>query len=210
MKFFLIIILVFLSTSCVSPTRDQNKNYVYHASTERGLTVLNPNKSTHQEDWVYATPYLGIVATYLGRWSDFDLGQGTCGPKGRIHLVERYKGAFEKVYKGSSGSIYTLSREGFLEGKTSFKMEVVKPGPAKVLSEEYISDPWNYLQKLRNQGELDLYFYPNRPECIPSDDSDIVDKAVKWINKGFKNTRKSFERKHPHLIEKLKEKLQSP
>ena len=137
MKIKSLLIGILLSISNISAFGTQ---FVYHASPKSGLTKLEPSVSTHGKNWVYATKHIGIVAAYLGRWGDFDLGQGSCGEDSKVHLVERYKGAFQKVYGSSKGgSIYKLDAKGFLTGKTRFDLEVVNPSTVAVVEEIVVS-----------------------------------------------------------------------
>lgn len=159
--------------------------FVYHASPTKGLKELSPRVSTHGKNWVYATKHIEIVAAYLGNWGDFDLAQGACGENDKVHLVERYKDAFKDIYgSAKGGSIYKLNATGFLENMTSFSMEVVNPSKVLVAEEIVVDFPLEYLKDLSKKGELELYYFPNRPSCVPQDDRDLVEKAVLWINRG--------------------------
>lgn len=181
--------------------------FVYHASPIQGLKELIPKASTHGKSWVYATTNLAVAAAYLGKWSDFDLAQGSCSKEDKIHLVERYQGAFKEIFglgKIKSGSIYKLNSSGFLKNQTSFEMEVVNPSKVKVVEEMMISLPLDFLKELEKKGELDLYYYPNRPMCVPKDDSDLVEKTLRWIKEGKVKTKETLLKKHPHLAERIK------
>lgn len=179
------------------------EQFVYHASPIKGLKELIPRISTHGKNWVYATKYIGIVAAYLGKWTDFDLAQGSCGDGTKIHLVERYKDAFKEIYGSSKGSIYKLNSTGFLENMTGFSREVVNPSKVAVVEEIVVDFPLEYLKSLSEKGELELFYYPNRPSCIPKDDSDLAKKAVRWIKEGKPRTKDSLLKKHPDLAERL-------
>ena len=180
-------------------------NYTYHASIQSGLKMIYPKESTHGK-YVYATDYIGIAAAYLGRWNDFDFAQGIKDEK--LYLVERYKGALEKIYRGEQGSIYKISRNGFLEGKTPFTGEIVNPNEVDVIEEIKITDSYEYLKNLFDKNELDFYEFPNRPKSIPIDDSDIVAKAVKLIKSKPNGTAyKKFIELHPSLKNRLDEML---
>ena len=182
------------------------ERYVYHASTQKGLTKLYPRKSTHGE-YVYATNYIGIAAAYLGRWSDFDLAQGIKDE--RLFLVERYQGALEKIYSGKSGSIYKMSKDGFLEDKTPFSGgEVVNPNEVDILEELPVDDSYHCIKSLIENGDIDFYKFPSRPNSIPSNDFDIIEKAARWIKlnpngKAYSN----FIDLHPHLKSELDSQL---
>lgn len=179
--------------------------YVYHASIVRGLRKLNPKKSTHGKVWVYATKHLEVAAAFLARWSDFDLALGRSA-SGKVYLAERYKNALESVYRNSNGSVYVLSSKGFIEGMTQWEEEVVNPNEVQIQKEIEITDTWQYLQKLKTEGSLELYLYPERPADVPLDDSDLLEKVILWTHQmGSGDMKSRFLFLHPGLGARLEE-----
>ena len=179
---------------------------LYHASPVQDLKILEPKVSSHDQKWVYATPYPGIVAAYLGVWSDLDFSQRV--DNGEPALVERYAGAFQSIFSGKSGSIYLVSSEGFLFDQTKFKGEAVKAGTASIYDETNITDALAYLHELEAQGKVKLYTYPDRPPTVPSDDSDLIEKGVRWVlRKPESDIYSRFIRFHPGLKERLDQAL---
>lgn len=100
--------------------------YVYHGSKISGLKEIEPRKSTHGKEWVYATKSKCIATIFLKNYgSDFTYvlsGKGT--KENPAIIVERKPRMFEKMFS-NGGSIYTLSGEDFIEGQTSWSAEVV-------------------------------------------------------------------------------------
>jgi hypothetical protein len=183
---------------------------VFHASSIHGLTSIEPRRSTHGKSWVYATNEIGVVAAYLGRWSDLDFNQSIDDNNIPV-LVERYPGALVKAYKNQSGSIYLLPNEIFSSGKTSFSGEVVSDKSSPVIGEIIIKDAYEFLLDLQRQGKIQIYLYPNRPSFIPKDDSDLIRKVIDSIkrNPNGKNYER-FIQLHPKLKDTLDRALENP
>lgn len=180
--------------------------YVYHGSSKRGLKVLKPSVSTHGESWVYATKDLVMSAVFLGR----EGGDLTCqvgrNEDGTVYVTERFEGAFDMRYK-TSGSLYRLSRKGFLENKTSWREEVVSPSAVKVVEEIDIPNVRDYLKGLEKEGKLIVSYFPERYN-VSLDDQDLVKKCADWTvehGEGYLNVVKKY---HPNLIARIKKEIE--
>lgn len=154
---------------------EQSEKVLYHGSPIGGLKTIKPHKSTHGISYVYATPYLGIVITYLGKWNDFDLATGTINDI--PYVVERYKNALKSIFN-KPGYIYTVEPYGF---KTDLKhdirgFELVNENPVKVIDCKRIANPYKAILNMPKE-ELEVFLYPDRPKSIPKDDRDLIDKA---------------------------------
>ena len=102
----------------------ENK-YVYHGSHIPDLKVIKPHKSTHQQNWVYATSSKAVATIFLSnKHSDLYYYLGGNDEDNNLVLVERKKGMFKDIFN-VSGSIYKLSSKNFLNGITGWSMEVV-------------------------------------------------------------------------------------
>lgn len=84
---------------------------LYHGSTIGNLRTITPHISTHNQAYVYATPYIGIAVAYLAKFDDFDISTGTYN--GKPYIVERYKNALKTIYK-KPGYIYTVEGTNFV------------------------------------------------------------------------------------------------
>lgn len=171
---------------------------LYHGSLTRNLKILKPQKSTHGESWVYATYDPAIAASFIATASDFDFTI-IIDEVGICSIIERYENAFD-LYRGVKGSIYQLPANKFLASQTTWSAEFVSPEETPVLKEQIIPDVYEFLKQLEAKGKIHLYYYPNRPPCIPADDSDIVRKAALWSKEdGSSKTAEAFLKLHPHL-----------
>lgn len=177
---------------------EQPKTVLYHGSPIGGLKIIRPHKSTHGISYVYATPYLGIAITYLGKWDDFDLASGTINDI--PYVVERYRNALKTIYS-KPGYIYTVEPYGF---KTDYEngvngFELVNENPVKVIDCKRVANPYKAILDMPKE-EFKVFLYPNRPKFIPKDDKDLIGKA----NYFYAQTKdpKVYDElysKHPHL-----------
>ena len=180
--------------------------YVYHGSYKTKLKVIRPNVSTHMKKWVYATPSFAIATIFLSNKGN-DLYYYLGGSKTKeetIILVGRKKDMFKDIFN-ISGSIYKLNSKNFRENQTDWSMEVVSDKDEEIVEEYFIDNVYNELIKLDKQGELKLFFYPNRPNFIPLDNSDLIPKVKKWEKNGF-NTQKFFDM-YPELEEQYNQHI---
>ena len=159
------------------------------------------------KNWVYATPSLAIATIFLSnKGNDLYYYIGGSGTKeSPIVLVERKKNMFKDIFN-VSGTIYKLNGNNFLENQTGWSMEVVSNKDEEVVEEYTIDNVYNELIKLAKQGKLKLYFYPDRPNFIPFDNSDLIPKVKGWEKNGF-NIQKFFDI-YPELEDKYKENIE--
>ena len=110
----------------------------------------------------------------------------------------------------NSSSIYTVDDTTFYDIHTGFS-ELVSKVEVEVKEEEYLSNVYDKVKELAKNNQIKLYNYPNKPESIPSDNSDLIEKQIMYqqkIKKGV--TKKCFERLlllHPELLDKINKKL---
>ena len=184
---------------------------LYHGSKTHGIKRLEPRKSTHG-NYVYATPYKVLAVHFSGRCGDdlvYSLGHFGSEKEGPFELVENVPGALEKMYSNSS-SIYELSDETFKDIHTGFS-EVVSEVGVDVIKEEYCPNVYDEIFKLEKEGLLKIYRYPDKPEYLKKDFSDIFDKW-RYYKREFNKTmgQNNFDRLiylHPNLLEQANELL---
>lgn len=183
---------------------------LYHGSSQRGITRLEPHKSAHG-NFVYATPYKELAIIFSARCGDdytYDLYRKKEDEPWII--VERIPEAFNTMFSNSS-SIYTLDDTTFKNIHTGFA-EVVSEVGVNTNSEEYINSVYDAIKKLATEGKVQLYNYPNKPKDIPVDNSDLIDKQIRRQHRNnLPVTKKSFERLillHPYLIDKVNKKME--
>ncbi len=178
---------------------------LYHGSSTRGLTRLEPHKSTHG-NYLYATKYKELAIIFSSRCGDdctYALYRNNNNEPWT--LVERIPEAFNTMFSNSA-SIYTLDDKTFKDINTGFS-ELVSNVGVNTICEEYIENVYDKIKELEQNGLIKLYTYPNKPKEIPNDNSDLIDKEIRQ-NKSI--TRKSFERLillHPNLMNKINQKL---
>lgn len=177
-------------------------NLVYHGSPKGGLKVITQNISTHDESYVYATKDKVLALLFLQRWNDF-IFNVAYGDDGILEVTERYEGALEEIFHNKDGYIYTLDGSDFLEHQTGFEGEVVSKSQAKVLNEEKIENILEKLLAMANEGSLRIYKYPMRHPDIPIDDSDLVEEALYFYNKGHKDIIDYCIKKQPGLKDRF-------
>ena len=68
---------------------------------------------------------------------------------------------------------------------TGWSAELVSDKDEKVRKEEHIDNIYNKLVELSKDGELQLYLYPERPDWVPLDNSDLIPKVKRWEKNGF-------------------------
>ncbi len=148
-------------------------NYVYHGSKTHGIEVLHPHKSTHGT-YVYATKSREIATIMSKRCGDDATYTLLTNEDGRLELIERIPHAFDKMFSNDF-SLYILDSSYFKDINTGFN-EVVSEENVPVIKEERYSSLFEAIKKLESEGLVNIYYYPNRPENIPLDDSDIINK----------------------------------
>lgn len=178
---------------------------LYHGSSTRGLTRLEPHKSTHG-NYLYATKYKELAIIFSSRCGDdctYALYRNNNLEPWT--LVERIPEAFNTMFSNNA-SIYTLDDSTFKDINTGFS-ELVSNVGVNTISEEYIENVYDKIKELQKNGLIKLYTYPNKPKEIPNDNSDLIDKEIRQ-NKSI--TKESFERLillHPNLMNKINQKL---
>ena len=174
----------------------------YHGSRTPDLKVLLTNKDATHGNYGYATSSKTVATVFASRCGD-DLVVSIFGDgNGHYTLVERIPNAFDYMYS-TSGSIYMVDSSYYEDLHTGFN-EVLTREDVPVLGEEKIENVWEEINKLAEEGQLALYKYPNRPNSIPLDDSDLIDVVLKRIKKNNGEiNRDAFSRcayLHPNLI----------
>lgn len=160
-------------------------NYVYHGSSVPDLKLIKKHKSTRMKEWVYACYSKAISIVFISKdGSDLFFSLSWNEKNYPIELVERKHGMFKKIFN-CSGYIYKLDASNFKENQTGWSAEVVSDKDEKVVSSEYIENIYDELIKLDKEGLLKLYLYPNRPDYVPIDNSDLIPKVLRWYKNGY-------------------------
>ena len=175
---------------------------VYHGSKIKGLKIIKKRKSTHLKEYVYGTYSKAIALIFISSKGNdlYYYLAGNGSQENPLILVERKENMFKDIFN-ISGSLYTLNAKNFIEGKTGWSGEVVSEFNEEVIKEEYIKNIYDELINLAAKNELILYLYPNRPDNIPLDNSDLIPKVIKWKQKGINIDE--FFRLYPELKDKF-------
>jgi len=182
--------------------------YVYHGSATRGMTKLVPHASTHGTEYVYAMKNATYAVAFLGGVDDFHVAKEFAGD--RLEITERYVDAMS-MYRNAKGSVYKVHSDSFVEGATSWDAEVVSTVPVQVIEEIHINDVYVFLFREERRGLVRIYRYPNRPEYIPEDDSDLIEKAVifaSWEG-NEESTCERFMQYHRHHAQRFEQLLRT-
>lgn len=179
--------------------------HVYHGSNMSFLKVIKKHNSTHKRNWVYASYSKEVALIFISKQgNDLFYSLSFDGKNYPIELVERKPLMFKKIFN-CSGYIYKLDASNFVEGQTGWPAEVVSNTDEEVISFEYIDNVYDELIKLDNEGLIKLYLYPNRPDYVPLDNSDLIFKVLRWYDNGFDID--NFYNIYPELKDKFLKKL---
>lgn len=182
-------------------------NILYHGSPIGNLTVLKPHASTHMNNYVYATtdPAIALIFSVEGHGDlDFDLRM----VDGKIIFTERREGAFVKY--NSSGYLYTLDSANFKNMDNLWEMEVVSENEERILSCEYVSNILKRLEEYAKKGKMIIYRYPTKPDFLPKDDSDLVEKYIGFEKMGHRGAIDNMLFAFPKLRQKVFDILETP
>lgn len=151
---------------------------LYHISRTGGLKVLKPQVSTHEKAYVYAleNPVTGLL--FGASHDDFDFIIDEEG--GVPSITECYPGALSSIFEGKTCSIYQVSREGFMEGMTSWSPELVCENQVNVISETPVKDLYLRLLEEEKRGSLVIHRYENTPEHKKLVSEHIVDRLIRF------------------------------
>ena len=137
----------------------------YHASPAKGLKTIDHlpvyASSKRENVLVYLSDPVGRYCrehgfSYEGqaaKWGTYGFDQ-----EGILVYEEYYPGAFEKEFRGVSGSIYTLEEEGFEEYPFIRDVHVSMTGK-RVLNEEFVEDIYEEMRKASEEGKIRICFY---------------------------------------------------
>lgn len=198
-----------------------NENVVYHGSPVGGLTEIKPNSTKQGIKVAYAAYEKAAAMTYMFRRYG-DLDTSIFVRNGTFTLVERRKNVLNELYD-RGGYLYELPADKFLsksENKSfnSFKLcsfETVSTEVVPVLNETYYENILEALNEEEKNGHIKIYRYPDRPQNMPLDNSDLINKNIgRWINTYKRNGTLKVNRElklffeiYPELAEKVKERF---
>lgn len=173
--------------------------YVYHGSCTAGIKILKTHKSTHQKECVYAVDNEVIAMLFAcNEYSHGDYDTDIRIENGIPVLVERWPGILEKIYN-SSASLYKINGTNFNHYDYLWEPEVISFYDEPVLEEMEIPNVLNQLRKYQSENRLNIYDYPSRPKDMPLDNSDLIQRAKKFVSMGIANAEEELYQLYPQL-----------
>lgn len=157
---------------------------VYHGSPNGNLKILEQRVSTHGKSCIYATDNRVIALLFAGKGLG-DLDTVIAKIDGRLCLVERREGVLEKIYN-KAGYLYQLDGATFNHYDYLWSQEVISFEPVEIEQMTKIDNLLEEIEFESYQDHIDIYRYPNRPQNIPLDNSDLIDKYIEFEQKGKK------------------------
>lgn len=182
---------------------------VYHGSSHGDIEELVANKSTHQIKCIYATEERVVSLLFMGKGKG-DLDHSIGSEKGKLTFVERREGVIASEFQNVGGYLYELDGSTFNHYDFLWNKEVISYEPSiKPLSKTFIPDIYAEILKEEEKGNIKIYHYPDRPERIPLDNSDLVDRYIKYEKDGITGSIKKLLSVYPEFTSLVEEKLNS-
>ena len=179
---------------------------VYHGSPNKDINILKANRSTHMQDAIYATDNKVVAMLFMGRGNG-DLDTIKSLENGIPVLIERRPGILKKLYN-KSGYIYELLGDSFKHLDYLWSPEVISfEKEIKPINQEYHENILKSLEQMRDNGLLKIYQYPLRPNYIPLDNSDLIDKYIQFEKQGIEGAIKSLLNVYPEFEEQINERM---
>ena len=183
-------------------------NIVYHGSENGNLEIIRANISAHQKKCIYASENKVVAMLFMGKGMG-DLDTVKLYDNGIPILVERRDGLLEKIYN-KPGYIYVLDATTVNYYEYLWEPEVISfVEELKPIKKVYYNNILDNLIKEERNGNIRIYKYPNRPNCIPLDNSDLIDRYISFEKQGIEHAVDSLLEVYPEFKNKVLEKLLS-
>ena len=174
------------------------ENIVYHGSHNDNIEIIKAHVSTHQKKCIYATDNKVIAMLFMNKGMG-DLDTIKSYDNGLPILVERRQGVLEKLYD-TSGYIYELDGSSFKHYDYLWKPEVISfESGIKPIKKTYYDNILKALNEEAENGNIKIYKYPNRPNHIPLDNSDLIDRYINFELNGIKGAINSLLTVYPEF-----------
>lgn len=171
---------------------------VYHGSHNGNIEIIKAHVSTHQKKCIYATDNKVIAMLFMNKGMG-DLDTIKSYDNGLPILVERRQGVLEKLYD-TSGYIYELDGSSFKHYDYLWKPEVISfESGIKPIKKTYYDNILKALNEEAENGNIKIYKYPNRPNHIPLDNSDLIDRYINFELNGIKGAINSLLTVYPEF-----------
>lgn len=179
---------------------------VYHGSPNGNIEYLTACKSTHQKECIYATDNKTVALLFMGKGNG-DLDTRISTVDGKLELLERRKGVFETLYN-HDGYLYELDGSTFSHYDYLWSLEVISfEKKIEPLKKTYFKNIWEEILKEEKKGNIKIYRYPDRPNNVPLDNSDLIDKFISFDNQGLAGALEHMLSIYPEFKNEVSKKL---
>ena len=173
-----------------------NKNIsYYHGSRQEGLTILEPNMSIHEKEYVYLTTKKEVALIYTVNaiesyfesnnlqkpeqfhpWYSYGFDQGV------LQIEEYYENAFKETYKGKKGIIYTCVEPVTYNNLTNIFCAITTIEHVKVLEEIHIDDVYEEFLRLEKRGQIKIRYYEELSDELKKNRIEGIKKSIEHFD----------------------------
>ncbi len=176
---------------------------LFHTSSNKGIRILEPNKSTHGRSYVYALSSKVASMIFGVNHSDFDFIIDESS-EGIPRISECYPGGFDEIFINKSCSVYAIKESGFQKGLTGWEPEYVSSRSTRVLDEDVIHNLHARLVKESQDGNLIIRQYSYNKEYIDMIRDHITDRLVRFNIVNSNNIDPVIQQRYGSLIRELR------
>ena len=175
---------------------------VYHGSSNPNIKELKPHKSTHQKNCIYASYNKVAAMLFMGKGNG-DLDTRVSSIDGKVELVERREGVLKTLYD-KEGYLYELDSTTFSHYDYLWSLEVISfEESIKPINKIYYPNVLEAINEEEKKGNIVIYRYPNRPKDMPLDNSDLIDKFIKFEESGLTGAIDHLLQIYPEFASKI-------
>ena len=180
---------------------------VYHGSSVGNITKFEKRESTHGIPCVYACLSEVLALIYASKYHGDVFFQVGFDEKMIPFIVERKEGLLEQYYN-ITGYIYTLDGTSFYQYNYLWIGEAISiSDDIKIINVRKVDNILSELYKNASEGKFTIYKYPSRPEWIPLDNSDLIDKYLDYYKKGSADALKVLLKFYPEFESEVFKRL---
>lgn len=181
---------------------------VYHGSLIDNLDEIKARKSTHQKLCIYATSDKTVAFLFMGKGRG-DLDKMIFTHNGQLSLLERRPGILNQLYN-KEGFLYELDGATFDHYDYLWSKEVISfETSIKPLRKIYIPNILEAINEEAQKGNLIIYAYPSRPSNVPLDNSDLIDKYIRFEREGLTGAIKDLLEVYPEFEDEIKKRIEN-
>lgn len=127
----------------------------------------------------------------------------------KLILLKRRPGVLESIYN-KPGYLYELDGNSFSHYDYLWDKEVISFEKSLTpINKTYYPNILEALNEEEQKGNITIYRYPNRPKNVPLDNSDLIDKYIKFEESGLTGAIDELLEIYPEFTEIVKEKTKT-